>query len=190
MQLWSLGREDPLEEENGSPIQYLHLNNPVDRGAWQATVHRVEKGWTWLSPEHIHRMNPLASHVHQSTPQACASISPAYQLSATCHVTFNTASCFPVLLIGALPLLSARFSTPSKHSASLSSLPQGRSFQPSLFAWLYTASSPLRNALLYKVNHVEMLLMNFSCSPSTMLLLSTLKKKKKKYTMESLESRV
>ena len=28
-------------EGNGNPLQYLCLQNPVDRGAWQATVHRV-----------------------------------------------------------------------------------------------------------------------------------------------------
>ena len=25
----------------GSPIQYSYLENPMDRGAWQAAVHRV-----------------------------------------------------------------------------------------------------------------------------------------------------
>ena len=30
-------------EENGKPLQYSCLGNPMDRGAWQATVHRVEK---------------------------------------------------------------------------------------------------------------------------------------------------
>ena len=25
----------------GNPLQYFYLENPVDRGAWQATVHRV-----------------------------------------------------------------------------------------------------------------------------------------------------
>ena len=29
------------EEENGSPLQYSCLENPMDRGAWRATVHRV-----------------------------------------------------------------------------------------------------------------------------------------------------
>ena len=29
----SLGREDPLEEENGSPLQYSCLENSMDRGA-------------------------------------------------------------------------------------------------------------------------------------------------------------
>ena len=31
------------EEGNGNPFQYSCLENPVDRGAWQATVHRVAK---------------------------------------------------------------------------------------------------------------------------------------------------
>ena len=26
----------------------MSMENPVDRGAWQATVHRVTKSWTWL----------------------------------------------------------------------------------------------------------------------------------------------
>ena len=26
-------------EENGNPLQYSCLENPMDRGAWQATVH-------------------------------------------------------------------------------------------------------------------------------------------------------
>ena len=35
--------------EHGSPIQYSCLENPMDRGAWQAMVHRVEKNWIRLS---------------------------------------------------------------------------------------------------------------------------------------------
>ena len=30
-------------EGNGSPIQYSCLENPMDRGAWRATVHRVTR---------------------------------------------------------------------------------------------------------------------------------------------------
>ena len=29
---------------NGYPLQYSCLGNPMDRGAWQATVHGVTKG--------------------------------------------------------------------------------------------------------------------------------------------------
>ena len=45
----SLGWEDPLEEENGNPLQYSCLENPMGRGAWRATVHRVAKSRTPLS---------------------------------------------------------------------------------------------------------------------------------------------
>ena len=30
-------------ERNGNPLQYSHLENPMDRGTWQATVHGVAK---------------------------------------------------------------------------------------------------------------------------------------------------
>jgi len=31
---------------NGNPLQYSCLGNPMDRGAWWATVHGVTKSWT------------------------------------------------------------------------------------------------------------------------------------------------
>ena len=33
---------------HGSPLQYSCLKNPMDRGAWQASVHRVAKSRTCL----------------------------------------------------------------------------------------------------------------------------------------------
>ena len=39
-------------EGHGNPLQYSCLENPVDRGAWWAAVHRVTQSWTqlkWLS---------------------------------------------------------------------------------------------------------------------------------------------
>jgi len=38
------GRSPGGGHEN--PLQYSCLENPMDRGAWQATVHRVAKNWT------------------------------------------------------------------------------------------------------------------------------------------------
>ena len=34
---------------NGNLFQYTCQDNPMDKGTWQATVHRVAKTWTWLS---------------------------------------------------------------------------------------------------------------------------------------------
>ena len=35
--------EKSPRERNGNAVQYSCLGNPMDRGAWQATVHRVQK---------------------------------------------------------------------------------------------------------------------------------------------------
>ena len=42
-----LGRSS--REGNGNPLQYSRLENPMDRGAWQATVHGVAKSRTRLN---------------------------------------------------------------------------------------------------------------------------------------------
>ena len=36
-------------ERNGNPLQYSFLENPMDRGAWWATVHGVTKSQTRMS---------------------------------------------------------------------------------------------------------------------------------------------
>ena len=48
-QVQSLSWEDSPGEGNGNPLQYSCLENPMDRGAWWAMVHRVAKSWTRLS---------------------------------------------------------------------------------------------------------------------------------------------
>ena len=44
-----LGQERSPGEENGNPLQYSCLENSMDEGVWQATVHRVSKSWIRLS---------------------------------------------------------------------------------------------------------------------------------------------
>ena len=39
---------------NGNPLQYSSLENPRDRGAWQTTVHGVDKSQTQLRDYHFH----------------------------------------------------------------------------------------------------------------------------------------
>ena len=43
-------------EGNGYPLHYFCMENSMDRGAWQATVHRVTKSQTWLKL--------LSTHAH------------------------------------------------------------------------------------------------------------------------------
>ena len=42
---------------NSNPLQYSYLKNPMDRGAWQATVHGVAKSQTQLKQ--------LSTHAHK-----------------------------------------------------------------------------------------------------------------------------
>ena len=45
-----LGQEDSPAEGKGNPLQYSCWENPMDRGTWQATVHRVAKRLTAAFP--------------------------------------------------------------------------------------------------------------------------------------------
>ena len=45
----SLGWKDPLEEGMATHSSILAWRIPMDRGAWQVTVHGVTKSWTQLS---------------------------------------------------------------------------------------------------------------------------------------------
>ena len=43
------GSERALGGGHGTPLQYSCLENPMDRGVWHTTVHRVTMNWTWLT---------------------------------------------------------------------------------------------------------------------------------------------
>ena len=40
-------------EGNGNPLQHSCLKNPMDRGAWQATVNEIAKSQTLLSDTYL-----------------------------------------------------------------------------------------------------------------------------------------
>ena len=45
---WIPGLQRSPARGNGNPLRYSCLENPMDRGAWGATVHRVTKSLTGL----------------------------------------------------------------------------------------------------------------------------------------------
>ena len=51
-------------EGNGNPLQYSCLENPMDRGAWWATVHRVEQSQTKLKCLSVHMHTHIHTHTH------------------------------------------------------------------------------------------------------------------------------
>ena len=63
-----LGR--PPGGGHGNPLQYSCLENAMDRGAWQATVHGGHKSWTRLSHW---AWATLPSQVTKLSPPTCVS---------------------------------------------------------------------------------------------------------------------
>ena len=53
---------------NGNSLQYSYLENSMDRGAWQATVHRVAKSWSDTTVHmHVHTYTHTHTHTHRVT---------------------------------------------------------------------------------------------------------------------------
>ena len=57
-QVWSLGREDPLEEDMATHSSILALRIPTDRGASHAIFHTIAKSQTWLKWLGTHIQDP------------------------------------------------------------------------------------------------------------------------------------
>ena len=92
---------------NGNPLQYSCLDNPKDRGAWWATVHRVSRSPNWVTkyghmqkqPLSLRRLQGFISH---SQYMSCRLIVTSYwlhyplklkdSLSGTLHVLWQRQS--------------------------------------------------------------------------------------------------
>ena len=56
---------------HGNPLQYSCLENPMDRGSWQASFHGVTRSQTWLKQQstHTHKVGAIwALSLHHPTP--------------------------------------------------------------------------------------------------------------------------
>ena len=84
------------EVGNGNPLQYSCLENPMDRGAWQAIVHGVGKSRTGLSVcaracTCAHKHTHTHTHIHV-LPKACAVLCFLTQLCTALYNTMNHSS--------------------------------------------------------------------------------------------------
>ena len=57
-----LGRSP--EDGHGNPPQHSCLENPMNRGAWWATVHRVTKSWTRLKQLSMHTITIISIPIY------------------------------------------------------------------------------------------------------------------------------
>ena len=73
---------------NGNPLQYSHLENPTDRGAWRATVHGVAELDTteWLSIHaHFENIEKVVLNGDQGNKQTHALVSLVKSLPCPKH---------------------------------------------------------------------------------------------------------
>ena len=77
-------------EGNGNPLQYSSLGNPMDRGAWWATVHGVTKSWTRLKrlSTYTYVKSPLGHHQDKH-----------YYLASPDRAIFRLIKIVPLLII-------------------------------------------------------------------------------------------
>ena len=64
---------------HGNPLQYSCLENPMDRGPWWATVHRVTKSWSqlkWLSAHSLIHRGYVKKKKTQWMPKTMSSTKP------------------------------------------------------------------------------------------------------------------
>ena len=80
---------------HGSTLQYSCLENLMDRGAWQATVHGVTKSQTWLKQLSTHiraqilyNVLPVLCLVTQSCPTLCDPLVCGHPVSSI-HAIFQ-----------------------------------------------------------------------------------------------------
>ena len=99
-----------------NPLQYSGLENPTDRGAWQATVHRLAKSQIWLKWLSTHCTEPLDSRTWSVSSQT------TNREGAQPHPPAD--NCIKVLLSMALPTRVREtvllIASPSHQEASIS----------------------------------------------------------------------
>ena len=55
-------------EGHGNPPLYSCLENPMDRGTWQATIHRITKSWLQLKQLSTHAQSMMTTEGSRYEP--------------------------------------------------------------------------------------------------------------------------
>ena len=117
-------------EWNGNPLQYSCLENPMDRGAWRATIHGAAKGWARLSNYHSHTQESMGCCVVLSCSVASDSATPwvvARQVPLSMEILqAKYWNGLPFSSPGDLPNLGTEPRSPALEADSLPSEPPGK----------------------------------------------------------------
>ena len=85
---------------NGNPLQYSCLENPMDRGAWQATVHRVAKSRTWMKRLSTHACLHLTTFQNRNLLVAKSWLALKFSCLKSSHETLELVVCSDSILFG------------------------------------------------------------------------------------------
>ena len=85
-------------EGNGNPLQYSYLENPMDRGAWWATVQGVAKSQTRLNDFYFTgRTLSTCAHLPVSSKRHCWISGPTLYLITSHYIIYSWMwFCFPL----------------------------------------------------------------------------------------------
>ena len=98
-------------EGNGNPLQYSCLENPMDRGAWRATVHGVAKSRTRLSDFTSLHFNTISSSDENTFLSTCLPNS-LQQKGKFFHPLKRSLGLIPTFLYTSIITLSLKLSKP------------------------------------------------------------------------------
>ena len=89
------GLERSPGEENGNPLHCSCLENPMDRGAWQSTVHGVTKSWTrysdWQQQQHVKHLE-VHTHHFLTTDTSSSPSRTIFTTVITTAISFSSSS--------------------------------------------------------------------------------------------------
>ena len=80
------GLERSLGGGHGNPLQYPCLENPMDRGAWRAMVHRVTKTPTRLKGLSTHTLSSIRQTSKNKTAKSKRKLSAKKLMLLNCDV--------------------------------------------------------------------------------------------------------
>ena len=119
-------------ERNGNPLQYFYPENPMDRRAWWATVHRFAKIWTWLKRLSMHalfwlknffqRIHPAWLHLKVLSLGIVKEYPKFRRWKEYTHKNWAGTSCLKLILIKSLAAAAKSLQSCPKWNAKVKSL--------------------------------------------------------------------
>ena len=100
--------------QNCNPLQYSCLENPMDRGAWWATVHVVTKSWAWRRNSACTHNASLVTFCYPHSVSSVQSLSHV-QLFVTPRIAACQASLSIINSRSLLRVMSIESVMPSSH---------------------------------------------------------------------------